>query len=186
MFAAAAPFALSVQDKKTEDKFSDADLISAAQEQKVDLVRTILKSGVDVNAKTEYGATALFFACDRGNRELVKLLLDAGAEPNTTDTFYNSTPVDWAVQKGFNEIVVQLLKSGAKGADKFLVSAFTTGDAKLAKLIVDADVASNEALAKALTIAKRKNSEELLELLKDIDSRFQQHKNKRLILSEPS
>ena len=74
------------------------ELITAARKSNVEAVKTLLAKGADVNAKTEYGATPLFFACDRGNAEVVKLLLDAGADPNVHDTFYKATPTIWAAR----------------------------------------------------------------------------------------
>jgi ankyrin repeat protein len=106
--------------QKTDD-WTAEKLLEAAQKEKVADVRAALEAGVDVNSKTEYGATALFFACDRGNMELVKLLLNAGADPNLKDTFYNSTPVTWAQQNQHQDIVVELLANGGEGADRFLI-----------------------------------------------------------------
>ena len=51
-------------------------------------VTRALEKGADVNAKARYGATALTFAADRGHIEIVKLLLDRGADINAQDTFY--------------------------------------------------------------------------------------------------
>lgn len=151
--------------KPTIEEFTGADLIAAARAGEVERVQAILESGIDVNSKTEYGATALFFAADRGNKKLVQLLLDAGAEANLSDTFYKSTPVNWAAQKGFDEVVVMLLKSGADGADNMLLNAFSSENEKLAKLLVEAELVEEETLVKALAIAKKKESAELIALL---------------------
>ena len=42
-------------------------------------VKKLLDEGVDVNTKFRYNATALFYACDHGHLEVVKMLLDRGA-----------------------------------------------------------------------------------------------------------
>jgi ankyrin repeat protein len=97
-----APFGIYAQSINEE-------LIVATRKSKVEDVKTLLAKGADVNAKTEYGATPLFFACDRGNVEIVKILLDAGADVNITDTFYKSPPVFWAVIKDHGAIVKLLL-----------------------------------------------------------------------------
>ena len=39
-------------------------------------VKKLLDEGVDVNTKFRYNATALFYACDHGHLEVVKVLLD--------------------------------------------------------------------------------------------------------------
>jgi ankyrin repeat protein len=56
----------------------------------------LLDDGIDVNTTFRYGATALSFASDRGNVDVVKLLIDRGADVNVTDTFYKATPLTWA------------------------------------------------------------------------------------------
>jgi len=45
----------------------------------------ILDAGVDVNATTRYGATALIFAADKGGLEVVRLLVTRGADVNARD-----------------------------------------------------------------------------------------------------
>lgn len=57
-------------------------LMRAAENGRVDEVRALLASGVDVNAKLGAGHTALMFAANEGHLEIVKALLAAGADPN--------------------------------------------------------------------------------------------------------
>ena len=45
-------------------------------------VRQLLSQGVDPNTKTNAGYTALMGASLRGHNQIVKILLDAGADPN--------------------------------------------------------------------------------------------------------
>ena len=68
-------------------------LQDAAQKGDAAAVKRLLDSGVDVNTKFRYNATALFFACDAGNIDVVKVLLDHGADMNIKDTFYGFTPL---------------------------------------------------------------------------------------------
>ena len=49
------------------------------------LVQAIIGHGAGVNAMNRKGQTALWFACSSGLTEFVKILLDAGANPNTAD-----------------------------------------------------------------------------------------------------
>lgn len=48
-------------------------------------VRELLRSNVDVNMHEPNGLTPLMVAAQRGHTRIVKLLLDAGANPRLTD-----------------------------------------------------------------------------------------------------
>ena len=48
----------------------------------------------------------------KGNKNAVKLLLDAGADPNKTDR-EGKTSLFWAAGKGLTDIVTLLLMAGA-------------------------------------------------------------------------
>ena len=51
----------------------------------IHLVQAIIGHGADVNAMNKRGQTTLWFACCSGQTEFVKILLDAGANPNIAD-----------------------------------------------------------------------------------------------------
>src|SRR6266851_3196605 len=55
------------------------DLLAAVRKGDAGRVNALLAQGADANAKSPYGATGLFFAADRGNIEIIKILLDHGA-----------------------------------------------------------------------------------------------------------
>ena len=46
--------------------------------------RMLVRAGADVHAHNRYGVAPLSMACTNGNAALVKVLLEAGADPNTT------------------------------------------------------------------------------------------------------
>lgn len=123
-------------------------------------VRELLAAGVDVNAANRYGATALAYACDKGHTEVVKLLLDKGANPNTRDSFYKQTPLAWAVGNGHTEIVRTLLDKGAEGEAEALAGATASGNAAIVQVILERGKVGAAALSEALAAAEASTEEE--------------------------
>lgn len=137
-----------LSSKASGTTVSDEDIHEAARQGDLEKIKSALAAGVEVDAPTRYGATALFFACDRGHREVVDFLLEKGADPNTKDTFYNATPMTWAQSKGHKDIVIKLLNNGGKNASGVLSGAITSNDLEYAKQILDTDALTKKELLK--------------------------------------
>jgi ankyrin repeat protein len=156
-----------------------AEALSAAvRAGDVAAVRKLLADGVPVDTKFRYDRTALSFACDRGHLEVVKLLLESGADVNAKDTFYNATPLAWASSPAMArkpqhaEIVGLLLKRGAQGKEAALFAALRAPDVPMAKVVLEQGGLSPETLADALeAAAKSDSSKELLPLLEAAGAR---------------
>jgi ankyrin repeat protein len=142
------------------------DLIAAARKSDVEAVKGLLAKGADPNAKSPYGATPLFFACDRGNLEIVKILVERGADVNVKDTFYNSTAVTWAVFKNHTDIVKLLLEKGADSKQIVMRSAIGGEKPDIVKMLVEMGGFSPEDLTAFLTQAERNKQVEIAEILK--------------------
>lgn len=133
-------------------------------------VKKLLDEGVDVNTKFRYGATALFYASDHGHLEVVKVLLERGADMGLKDTFYGFTPLALATgpaqkkKPEHAEIAKLLILKGAPGKEQALNTAVQTGDAALAKVILDSGVAAAN-LTDALEAAKAASKAEMVTLL---------------------
>jgi ankyrin repeat protein len=139
---------------------------SAARKGDIPAVKALLAKGVDVNAKTRYGATALSYACDRGNVEMVKLLLDSGADVNVKDTFYGEVPIGWAASKGNAPVVKLLLEKGAEGKDRVLMIAAQRGNSEMAKVVLETGGVKQDVMNSALGRALANNHAEIAEMLK--------------------
>jgi len=153
------PGAAAAQDKGDE-------LRRAASEGNLAQVKALLDAGADVNSKNSYGGTALAFAGDKGHTEVVKLLLERGANPNVTDTFYNSTPLGWAAGKGHAEIVRALLDKGAEGEDGALMAAVYQDRTEVVKVILERGKLAPEKLSDALATALTQKQTAVADMLK--------------------
>lgn len=142
------------------------DLLAAARKGDIAAVKSLLDKGADVNSKSPYGSTPLFFASERGHTEIVRLLLDKGADPNAKDTFYNATALTWAASKDRTEIVKLLLAKGAEGVDMLLTSAVQSGNKDLMKIALDTGKVKQNTLNFCLSMAMKANKPETAEMLK--------------------
>ena len=75
--------------------------MSAIKGGNIEAARVLIESGrVDIDAVNLDGNTALHTAAFKGEADLVKMLLDAGAEPNIADLKYGTTPLMSAIKGG--------------------------------------------------------------------------------------
>jgi outer membrane protein assembly factor BamB len=135
------------------------ELWTAARKGDAVAVKRMLEAGVDVNAKTPYGATALSFASEKGHVEIVKLLIAAKADVNVKDSFYSATPLTWAMSKNSTPVIRELLDAGAKGGDAVLMSAVRAGDADLIRVVLETTKPAEEMLTASLVLVPEKKPE---------------------------
>jgi uncharacterized protein len=73
----------------------------------------LLDHGADINAiDDEYQSTPLGVAARWGNRDMVRFLIERGADPNKAGAEW-STPLNWARKKGHRVIETDLKRAGA-------------------------------------------------------------------------
>ena len=89
----------------------------AVRDENIELAKTLLSKGADINAQNQYGWTPLFIALrehnmnfGKDNTEITEFLLVNGAEVNFQEE-YGATPLDLAKTDKMKEL---LLKYGAK------------------------------------------------------------------------
>ena len=146
-------------------------LWEAARKGDAPTVKRLLDEGVNVDTPFRYGATALSYACDRGNLEVVKILLERGADVNVKDTFYGATPLTWAASPAMarkplhSEIVKLLLEHGAQGKESALMAAVSESDAAMTKVILEHGGLSPATLTDALESAKKDGHLDIVALL---------------------
>lgn len=129
-------------------------------------VEALLDAGVDADAASEYGATALALAADKGYAEVVKALLEHGAVVGATDSFYQSTPISWAAYNGHAQVVRLLLAAGADFGPA-LGMAVERNKPEVVRGVLEWGKATPEVLARVLVAAKAGGKGAIVKLLEE-------------------
>jgi uncharacterized protein len=91
------------------DSLIDATLASRTEE-----VAALLARGTPADGLGRYGSTPLYVAAVQGETEIVRILLDAGADPNKESAGESEgTPLCAAASWGHAEVVRLMLQYGA-------------------------------------------------------------------------
>ncbi len=118
-----------------------ASLPDAAEQRDKASVRTLLQTGVNVNAAQVDGTTALHWAAYHDDAEMVALLVRAGANVSTVNR-YGASALAEACTNGNAAIVKLLLEAGAdantnmKGRETVLMLAARSGNAETVKALL--------------------------------------------------
>jgi hypothetical protein len=153
------------------------ELSAAARNGDAATVNQLVDAGIDVNTRFRYGVTALMFARDHGHLDVVKTLLERGADPNVKDTFYGMTPLIMAVSPAqkkrpeHTEIAKLLIEKGAAGKEMALSSAVEDGSVELTQAILDSGGLPPEVLSDSLESAKARSQTEIAVVLERAGAR---------------
>jgi ankyrin repeat protein len=97
------------EDGENEGK---ASLHAAAEEGNIDIVRSLLEQGMDINGRNAKHQTPLDRAAHKGNVDVVRLLIERGAEVDSRDDL-GWTPLHKASYSGQLEVSRVLVDHGA-------------------------------------------------------------------------
>lgn len=87
------------RDRAVSSSFSLTNAVTAGDES---TVSALLTNGADVNETTNGGQTALILAVIFGHTKLVRMLMNAGADPQLRDNL-GLNAIEWAQRRGLNE-----------------------------------------------------------------------------------
>ena len=124
---------LSGGDLDSRIGFGDTVLFISAAKGSARCARWLVGRGADPNAPSTHNAMPIHAAASKGDLEIVRLLLAAGAKVNLHGGDYGETPLHYAVKSGSVSVVEHLLDAGAD------VSAGGTNSAGRQPLHVAAD-----------------------------------------------
>lgn len=98
------------------DERGNMPLQPAAYTGCVDILRFYIERGANVNGRDGAGATALYYASDRGHAKTAAFLIESGADVNIPNND-GHTPLDIAKRRRHGQTVDVLLAHGAVGGD---------------------------------------------------------------------
>jgi hypothetical protein len=164
LFVTLTPLAVVGQNPKQQ---LNDQMWEAARKGDAAAVTAALDKGAEVNAKFRYGTTALFKAAERGNTEVVKLLLARGADVTVKDTFYNTTAMSWALDSKNVEVVRALLEKDTASVGDVLLTGTREGNVELVRVAIEKGGLKPDALTAALVLATGDEKKaEIAEMLK--------------------
>ena len=71
-----------INDNNYDYYYGRNALIKAAHTGELEVVKTLIENGADVNAQSRHGITALMYAASEGNFDIIKYLVEHGADVN--------------------------------------------------------------------------------------------------------
>jgi len=86
------------------DEVMGEALTYAFRNSRVEAADWLLARGVNIDARPYRGSSSLHWCAMIGNRPMVELLLERGADPKLVDDHYNGIPAGWAYYNGHPEL----------------------------------------------------------------------------------
>jgi uncharacterized protein len=117
----------------SDTQLSGLLLLNASDNGDKEQVQSLIRSGVDIDARSSNGYTAVSCAASRGYAEILAVLIEMGADINVKDD-RGFTPLMLAVDKGHVPIIQMLIQIGADVSAKDYVNRSVINHAQEAHL----------------------------------------------------
>jgi ankyrin repeat protein len=149
---------------ETDDNDNDTNIWMACSDGNIECVKSLIKSGVSINAQDENGYSPIHAAVSYGHADLIEFLLDNGANISLRDVD-GDTPLLMCEEPDIFEL---LLRRGANPLD-----TNNEGECLLEKAIED----ENEILIGYLISNQHMSSEQAQELMSKRQKSLQQNEH---------
>jgi hypothetical protein len=100
-------------DPNIKTRMGDTALHQATDNKQYKLAELLILYNADVNSQQNDGETPLHLACFKGDHEMVNILLFHKANPNLKNLTFGKTPLHYAVDYCYNEIIAMLVSNKA-------------------------------------------------------------------------
>jgi hypothetical protein len=147
------------------------DLLEASRTGDLAAVQALIAKGAAIETKTAYGQTPLYLAAMNGREEVVRYLLEKGANPDVHDTFYKASMLDFVLQRQHYGVAKMLIRKLSANPDEVLASVAATGNADLVQALLEIGKPSQPALDKSYEMALGQKQTEVAALLKKAGAR---------------
>ena len=128
---------------------------------KPEILSTLVECGADIEARDDFGNTALLFACQKGTVGAIDLLIERGAKIEVKNRWGRNALME-ACYRNRAEVVEELLLAGANmnasndlGMTSLMVATLQ-GNIEAAKMLLDAGVALNAKTTDDIDIVSQK------------------------------
>ncbi|CDU85057.1 ankyrin-repeat protein, putative [Plasmodium yoelii] len=132
----------NIENDSSMGSFDLEPIHLASNDGNIELIKYLLKSGIDINSKTKVRKyTALHICASKGDINTVKFLVNNNADINAL-TYNNETALWFASISNHLNVCKYLLENGAllylnKKGDSALHAASTMGNYEIVKLLID-------------------------------------------------
>ncbi len=102
-----------VETPRTSSAYGAAALFNAIVKDRVHMVESLLRTGVDISVRNAEGMTPLMAAASRGNIPIIRLLLSKGVDVSAIN-LNGANAHDFAVQGGFSQVAKLIAAAGGR------------------------------------------------------------------------
>jgi hypothetical protein len=141
-------------------------LLTASRKGDLAAVKQLVEKGAAIETKTAYGQTPLYLAAMNNHEDVVRFLLEKGASPDITDTFYKMSLFTFLASRQHVGIIKLLLQKGANAPEAMLTELLASGDPGLVQAILEYKKPGQAAIDSAYEQALQAKQTEAAALLK--------------------